>query len=61
VEEKGADVLGIEAGIPAARAMRRLLVAGSGRLAVIESGRVVGMITRHDILHFIQIRTALEV
>ena len=52
--------LGIDAATPATKAMRRLLVAGSGKLAVTEAGRVIGMITRHDILHFIHIRTELE-
>jgi CBS domain-containing protein len=40
--------------------MRRLLVPGSGRLAVTHDGKVIGMITRHDILHFIEIHTELE-
>jgi predicted transcriptional regulator len=40
--------------------MRRLLAADQGRLAVLIGGRVAGIITRHDILHFIAIRTELE-
>ena len=60
VAEMESATLGIDAATPATKAMRRLLVAGSGKLAVTEEGRVIGMITRHDILHFIQIRTELE-
>jgi Zn-dependent protease len=60
VAEFGADHLGVEANCSAVRAMRRLLVPGSGRLAVLEDGRVVGVITRHDILHFIEIHNELE-
>jgi Zn-dependent protease len=52
--------LKIEAGSPAARAMRQLLAADSGRLAVVENGKTVGIVTRHDILHFIEIHTELE-
>jgi Zn-dependent protease len=50
----------IDAAQPAEYAMRRLLAAGQGRLAVLESGKVTGIITRHDILHFIAIHTELE-
>jgi CBS domain-containing protein len=52
--------LQIEASTPASRAMRHLLGAESGRLAVTDEGRVVGIITRHDILHFIEIHAELE-
>jgi Zn-dependent protease len=52
--------LQVEASTPASRAMRYLLAAESGRLAVTEDGRVVGIITRHDILHFIEIHAELE-
>ncbi len=45
---------------PAEAAMRRLLAADEGRLAVVESGRVTGVITRHDVLRFITIHTELE-
>jgi Zn-dependent protease len=45
---------------PAEAAMRRLLAAGQGRLAVLDSGKVAGIITRHDILHFITIHTELD-
>lgn len=60
VIEMETDALSVGAETPAARVMRRLLVPGSGRLAVIEDGKVTGMITRHDILHFIEIHTELE-
>ena len=51
----------IEASESAARAMRRLLLPGQGRLAVTEENQLLGMITRHDILKFIQIHTELEI
>lgn len=60
VAEHHAHRFALEADSSAARAMRRLLVPGSGRLAVLENNRVVGVITRHDILHFIEIHTELE-
>ncbi|MGA3171155.1 MAG: site-2 protease family protein [Chthoniobacteraceae bacterium] len=50
----------IDAGESAEQAMRRLLGAGEGRLAVIEAGRVTGIVTRHDILAFITIHMELE-
>jgi Zn-dependent protease len=60
VAENDAEDLGIEMTTGAGRAMRRLLVQGSSRLAVLDQGQVVGMITRHDILHFIEIHNELE-
>jgi len=50
----------IDAAQPAESAMRRLLAAGQGRLAVLETGKVTGIITRHDVLSFITIHTELE-
>jgi Zn-dependent protease len=50
----------IDAAQPAEQAMRRLLAAGQGRLAVLEEGRVAGIVTRHDVLAFITIHTELE-
>jgi Zn-dependent protease len=50
----------IDAAQPAEYAMRRLLAPGHGRLAVLEAGKVVGIITRHDVLTFITIHTELE-
>lgn len=32
---------------------------GSGRLAVLENGRIIGLVTRHDIFRYIQIRNEL--
>ena len=53
--------LGIPAETSAANALRMLLIAGQGRLGVIdETERLVGIITRHDLLHFIHIHTELE-
>lgn len=52
--------LSIATATTASRAMRQLLAADSGRLAVVEENRVVGIITRHDILHFIEIHAELE-
>ena len=44
----------------ARKAMTRLLASGPGRLAVLSGDKLVGIVTRHDILHFIQIHTELE-
>ena len=60
VAEKDAGSLQIESEETAARAMRRLLAPDQGRLAVVENGKLVGMITRHDILHVIEIHSELE-
>jgi len=60
VAEQGTEDLKVEAAAPAGRAMRRLLAAESGRLAVTEAGKLVGIITRHDILHFIKIHIEFE-
>ena len=52
---------GIPAETSAANALRMLLVAGQGRLGVIdETERLIGIITRHDLLHFIRIHTELD-
>jgi len=50
----------IDATEPAETAMRRLLAVGEGRLAVLDAGKVTGIITRHDVLRFITIHTELE-
>ncbi|HEY3901095.1 MAG TPA: site-2 protease family protein [Chthoniobacter sp.] len=60
VAEKSAESLRIGVNESAARAMRLLLAPELSRLAVIENGRLVGIVTRHDILHFIEIHTELE-
>lgn len=60
VAEKSADALRIGVNESAARAMRMLLAPELSRLAVVEDGKLVGIVTRHDILHFIEIHTELE-
>jgi Zn-dependent protease/CBS domain-containing protein len=60
VTEKSAESLRIGVNESAARAMRLLLAPDLSRLAVIEDGRLVGIVTRHDILNFIEIHTELE-
>jgi len=51
----------INANEKASEALRILLTAGQGRLAVVDDeGRLVGMLTRHDLLHFIRIHTELR-
>ena len=53
--------LGIPAETSAANALRLLLIPGQGSLGVLdEAERLIGIITRHDLLHFIRIRTELE-
>ena len=54
------DSLSIEVHRPAARAMRELLTPGTGRLAVVEDGKLVGIVTRRDLLQFIEIHNELE-
>jgi Zn-dependent protease/CBS domain-containing protein len=60
VAEKSAESLRIGVNESASRAMKLLLAPELSRLAVIENGRLVGIVTRHDILHFIEIHTELE-
>jgi Zn-dependent protease len=60
VAERDTENLRIDASAPAGRAMRKLLAADSGRLAVTENTTVVGIITRHDILQFIKVHVELE-
>jgi len=53
--------LGIPAETSAANALRLLLIPGQGSLGVLdEAERLIGIITRHDLLHFIRIHTELE-
>jgi Zn-dependent protease/CBS domain-containing protein len=40
-------------------AMRRMAASGCGRLPVIENGRLVGIVTRRDIMNYIEIRSDL--
>ena len=60
VANGGASSLSIDAHRPAARAMRELLAPGRGRLAVLENGKLAGIVTRRDLLQFIEIQTELE-
>lgn len=60
VAAKSSDALRIGVNESAARAMRLLLAPELSRLAVLEEGRLVGIVTRHDILNFIEIHTELE-
>ena len=60
VANGGASSLSIDGHRPAARAMRELLAPGRGRLAVLENGRLAGIVTRRDLLQFIEIHTELE-
>ena len=53
--------LGIPAETSVDNALRMLLVTGQGRLGVIdEAQQLIGIITRHDLLHFIRIHTESE-
>jgi Zn-dependent protease/CBS domain-containing protein len=60
VAERSADELRIGVNASAARAMKLLLAPEQSRLAVVEEGKLVGIVTRHDLLQFIKIHTALE-
>ncbi|MCE9611352.1 MAG: site-2 protease family protein [Chthoniobacter sp.] len=60
VAEKSTEALRIGVNESAARAMRLLLAPELTRLAVIDDGKLVGIVTRHDILTFIEIHTELE-
>ncbi len=61
VREPPGSTLHISSGTTASKALRLLMTAGQGRLAVLNpAGQLVGMITRHDLLHFIRIHTELE-
>jgi len=60
VADGGASSLSIEVNHPAARAMRELLAPGRGRLAVTENGKLVGIVTRRDLMQFVEIHNELE-
>jgi len=55
--------LAVSATTSAANALRTLLTAGQGRLGVVNDGAgiLVGIITRHDLLHYIHIHAELGV
>lgn len=57
--DNGASRLCVDAEEAASLTMRRLLTSGHGHLAVLEGNRVVGVVTRHDLLQFIRIHTEL--
>jgi Zn-dependent protease len=54
------NALVLSANDAAARAMRRLLAPGSAPHAVLDGGKVIGLVTAADLKRFIEIRTALE-
>ena len=58
--EQNSGALKVSADESAAKAMLRLLTPGESRLAVVEGVKLVGIITRHDILQFIKIHATLE-
>jgi CBS domain-containing protein len=60
VAEQASVSLFVDEAESAESTMRRMLAPGQGRLAVVENGRVTGMLTRHDVLQFIKIRTTLD-
>ncbi len=60
VAERSADDLCIGVEQSATRAMKMLLAPDLNRLAVVESGKLVGIVTRHDLLQFIKIHAELE-
>jgi Zn-dependent protease len=60
VAEHSADDLCIGVEQSATRAMKMLLAPELNRLAVVENGKLVGIVTRHDLLQFIKIHAELE-
>jgi Zn-dependent protease len=60
VAEQSADDLCIGVEQSATRAMKMLLAPELNRLAVVEHGKLVGIVTRHDLLQFIKIHAELE-
>lgn len=56
----GGDKMAISPDAAASTALQRMSRPGSGRLAVVRDGQLTGMLTRHDLMQFIQIRTELE-
>jgi Zn-dependent protease len=60
VAEHSGDDLCIGVEQSATRAMTMLLAPELKRLAVVESGKLVGIVTRHDLLQFIKIHSELE-
>jgi Zn-dependent protease/CBS domain-containing protein len=60
VAERKADDLCIGIDQSASRAMTKLLEPNLNRLAVVEEGKLVGIVTRHDLLQYIKIHAELE-
>jgi Zn-dependent protease/CBS domain-containing protein len=60
VAERNGDDLCIGVEQSATRAMKKLLAPDLNRLAVVEDGKLVGIVTRHDLLQFIRIHAELE-
>lgn len=60
VSENKGDELRIGPQEPAGRAMRLLLAPELSRLAVVDEGKLLGIVTRHDILHYIEMHTAFD-
>ncbi len=60
VAERSAEDLCIGVEQSASRAMKMLLAPELNRLAVVEDGKLVGIVTRHDLLQFIKIHAELE-
>jgi CBS domain-containing protein len=60
VAERSAETLRIGVNESASRAMRLLLAPDLSRLAVVENDKLVGIVTRHDLLQFIKIHAELE-
>lgn len=58
--DAGGGELWIEPDTPANAALRRISRPGHGRLAVVKGGRLEGIITRHDLMQYIEIKTELE-
>jgi len=60
VADRSADDLCIGVEQSATRAMKMLLAPELNRLAVVEDGKLVGIVTRHDLLQYIKIHAELE-
>lgn len=60
VAGQGIHPMSVPAEAPAGKVMRDLLTPGRGRLAVLENGRVAGIVTRHDFLQFIRVHSELD-
>jgi Zn-dependent protease len=61
-EQYATRTMRVAEGVSAAKAFRTLMTSGQGRLGVTREGTdvLVGIITRHDLLHYIRIHAELE-